>query len=65
MQSFECPDLPDFHTEIIGQPWSIQRGDPVVQLPKLTPLETTVNHTPQSPEDSLIHLAEDRFTDRD
>ena len=38
--------------EIVREPWPIQREDPVVQLPKVTPFDTTVNHTPQSPGDS-------------
>ena len=30
-----------------------------------TPFDTTVNHHPQSPEDSLVDSAQDRLTDRD
>ena len=52
VQSFECPDLPDVHTEIVREPWPIQREDLLVQLRKVTPFGTTVNHTPQSPGDS-------------
>ena len=64
VQSFECPDLPDFHPGIT-QPRSIQRGDTVVQLPQRTPFDTTVNRHPQSPSDSLVDSAQNRLTDRD
>ena len=64
MQSFECPDLPNFHPEIT-QPWSIQTGDTVVQLPQRTPFDTTVNRHPQSPADSLVDAVQDHLTERD
>ena len=41
----------------------MHRRDTVAQLSKLTPFDTAVNRLPQSPEDSLIHSAEDRLTD--
>ena len=63
MQSFEGPDLPDFHPAIVTEPWSIQEGDTVVQLPQRTPFDTIVNRHPQSPADSLIDSAQDRLTD--
>ena len=64
MQSFECPDLPDFHPRIVTEPWLIQWGDTVVQLPQRTPFDTTVNRHPQSPAaDSLVDSAQDRLTD--
>ena len=63
MQSFECSDLPDFHPGIT-EPWSIQRGDTVVQLPRRTLFDTTVNCRPQSPADSLVDSAQDCLTDR-
>ena len=65
MQSFECSDLPDFHLGIVREPWSIQRGDTVVQLPLRTPFDTCVNRHPQPPTDSLIDFAQERLTDRD
>ena len=65
MQSFECPDLPDFHPGIVTDPWSIQQGDTVVQLPQRTPFDTTVNRHPQFPADSLVDSAQDHLTDRD
>ena len=65
MQSFECPDLPDFHLGIVRKPWSIHQGDTVVQLPQCTPFDITVNRQPQSPTDSLINSVQDCFTDRD
>ena len=66
MQSFECLDLPDFHPRIVTEPWFIQRGDTVVQLPQSTPFDTTVNRHPQSPAaDSLVDLAQDRLRDHD
>ena len=43
----------------------IQRGDTAVQLSQRTPFDTTVNHHPQSPIDSLIDSDQDRLTDRD
>ena len=64
MQSFECPDFPDFHPGIT-QPWSIQQGDTVVQLPQRTPFDATVTRHPQSPADSLVDSTQDRFTNRD
>ena len=64
MQSFECLDLPDFHPGIFREPWSIQRGDTVIQLPQRTPLDTTVNRHSQSPIDSLVDSAQDRLTER-
>ena len=64
MQSFECSDLPDFLPGIT-EPWSIQRGDIVVQLPRRTLFDTTVNCRPQSPADSLVDSAQDCLTDRD
>ena len=64
MQSFECPDFPDFHPGIT-QPWSIQQGDTVVQLPQRTPFDATVTRHPQSPADSLVDSNQDRFTNRD
>ena len=61
MQSFECPDLPDFHPRMT-EPWLIQRGDTIVQLPhRLTQLLIAT----QSPTDSLVDSAQDRFMDRD
>ena len=65
MQSFECPDLADFHPGIATETWSLQRGDTVVQLPQRTPFDTTVNRHSQSPADSLVDLAQDCLTDRD
>ena len=65
MQSFECPDLPEFHPGIVREPWSIQPGDTVVQLPQHTPFDRTVNHHPHSPTDSLVDSAQDRLTGRD
>ena len=64
VQSFECPDLPDIHPGIT-EPWSIQQGDTVVQLPHRTSFDTTVNCHSQSPADSLVDSAQDRLTDRD
>ena len=65
MQSFECPDLPDFHPGIVTDPWSTEQGDAVAQLPQHVPFDTTVNRHPQSPADSVVDLAQDRLTDRD
>ena len=65
MQSFECPNLADFHPGIVTETWSLQRGDTVVQLPQRTPFDTTVNRHLQSPADSLVDLAQDCLTDRD
>ena len=65
MQSFECPDLADFHPGIATETWSLQRGDTVVQLPQRTPFDTTVNRHPQSPTDSLVDSAQDHLTDLD
>ena len=62
---FKCPDLQDFHPGIVKETWSIQRGDTVVQLPKLIPFDATVYHQPQSPTDSLIHSVQDRLPDHD
>ena len=39
------------------------RADTVVQLPKLTPIDTAVNQLTQSPDDWLIDPAEDCLTD--
>ena len=63
MQSFECPDLPDFHPGIVTDPWSVQRGDTFIQLPQRIPSDTTTNRQPQSPADSLVDSAQDRLTD--
>ena len=65
MQSFECPHLPDILPRIVTEPWSIQRGDTVVQLPQRTPFDTTVNRHPQFPTDSLVDSSQDRLTDSD
>ena len=54
MQSFECPDLPDLHPGIVREPWSIQWGDIVVQLTKLTSVDTVVNRLSPSSADSLL-----------
>ena len=54
----------DFHPRIT-EPWSIQRGDTVVQLQQYTPFDTTVTRHSQSPADSLVDSAQDRLTDRD
>ena len=40
----------------------MHRGCTVVQLPSLTPFDTTVNHTPQSPNDSLPYLTDNHLT---
>ena len=64
MQSFECPDLADFHPGIVTETWSLQRGDTVVQLPQRTPFDTTVHRHSQSPADSLVDSAQDCLTDR-
>ena len=64
MQSFECPDLADFHPGIATETWSLQRGDTVVQLPQRTPFDTTVHRHSQSPADSLVDSAQDCLTDR-
>ena len=56
--------MPDFHPRIT-EPWSIQRGDTVVQLQQDTPFDTTVTRHSQSPADSLVDSAQDRLTDRD
>ena len=64
MQSFECPDLPDFHQGIVTDPWLIQQEDTVVQLPQRTPFDTTVNHHPQFPTGSLVDSTQDHLTDR-
>ena len=56
--------MPDFQPGIT-QPWSIKRGDTVVQLPQHTPFDTTVTRHPQSPVDSLLDSAQERLTDRD
>ena len=63
VQSFECPDLQDFHMGIVREPWSTHRGDTVVQLPKLTLFDTTVNQLLLSPEDSLVDPADNHLTD--
>ena len=63
--AFECPDLPDFHPKIVMEPWSIQQGDTVIQLPQRTPFDTTVNRHPQFPTDSLVDSAQDHLTDHD
>ena len=63
VHSFECPDLQDFHMGIVREPWSTHRGDTVVQLPKLTPFDTSVNQLPLSPEDSLVDPADNHLTD--
>ena len=65
MQSFECPHLPDILPRIVTEPWSIQCGDTVVQLPHRTPFDTTVNRHPQFPTDSLADSSQDRLTDSD
>ena len=65
MQSFECSDLPDFHPGIVTDPWSIEQGDAVAQLPQRTPFDTPVNRHPQSPADSLVDLAQGPLTDCD
>ena len=64
VQSFECPDLPDFHPGIT-EPWSIQRGDTVIQLPQRTQFDTTVNRHPQSPADSLVDAVQYHLAERD
>ena len=64
VQSFECPDFPDLHPGIT-QPWSILRGDTVVQLPQRTPFDTNVDRHPQSPADSLVDAVQDHLTERD
>ena len=65
MQSFECPDLADFHPGIVTETWLLQWRITVVQLPQRTPFDTTVNHHSQSPADSLVDSDQDRLTDRD
>ena len=64
MQSFESPDLPDFHPEIT-ETWSLQRGDTVIQLTQCTLFDTTVNYHSHSPADSLVDSAQERLTDCD
>ena len=49
---------------IVKELWSMQRGYMVVLLQQLSPFDTPVSQLPQSPENSLIDLAEDCLTDR-
>ena len=65
VHTFECPELQNFQMRIVREPISIYRADTVVQLPKLTPINTAANQLSQSPEHSLIDPTEDRLTGLD
>ena len=65
MHNFECPNLQDLQTRIVKELVSTYRADTVVQLPKLTPIDTAANQLSQFPKDSLIDPTEDRLTDLD
>ena len=64
MKSFECSDLPDFHSGIVRKHWLVQRGDIVMQLPKLTSTDTVVNRLSPSSEDSLLDPTDNHLTDQ-
>ena len=64
VKSFVCSDLPDFHPVIVRKHWLIQWGDIVMQLPKLTSIDTVVNRLSLPSEDSLLDPTDNHLTDQ-